>query len=148
MMDPVYLAVYGSLRRGLLNNAMIARDSSVFLEQGQIKGTLYDLGWYPGLKVEGDTPIVADLYLVKDEQVMHSLNQYEGYTPRSPEKSLFVLKPTGFFISGKDVMCYEYNGKVDGTTPVVEHGDWARHVSERNSRKASGLRQEAYQTPL
>jgi gamma-glutamylcyclotransferase (GGCT)/AIG2-like uncharacterized protein YtfP len=62
--------------------------------QGTIRGRLYDLGDYPGVRVEGnssDNFVTGELYQLRQpERSIRVLDGYEDCFPSEPHKSLFV----------------------------------------------------------
>lgn len=129
-----YIAVYGSLRRGMQAEHLMNKPGLSHVGQDTINATLYDLGWYPGIVLGGQSRVVVDVHEVDlDSNALHRLHQYEGYIPHNWENSLFVLKRAFLNSNGKEVMCYEYNRNVDGR-PIVDHGDWVQYVQERAAR--------------
>jgi gamma-glutamylcyclotransferase (GGCT)/AIG2-like uncharacterized protein YtfP len=132
------LAVYGSLRQKMGASHLLKDIPGVEYEgEDTVTGTLYDLGWFPGLKLNGNNKIIVEVYRVApDHPILAVLNTFEGYYPENPKNSLFILRKTFLNSNGKEAMCYEYNRDASGR-PIVKSGDWASYVSERNSRKAS-----------
>ena len=65
-----------------------------FAGPGTIRGRLYDLGDYPGARVQGAESgqrVSGELYRLHDpERALRNLDQYEGFFPLEPNKSLFV----------------------------------------------------------
>lgn len=56
-----------------------------------IRGTLHDLGLYPGLTLPGDQWIQGTLFaLPQDPAVLEALDAYEGFEPGAPATSLFL----------------------------------------------------------
>lgn len=108
------LYVYGTLRP---NNPAI---------QVQVPGLLYDLGWYPGLKLEAPSSasrsVVAERVLVTDEE-LQSIDRYEGYHESDPHRSLFRRVP---YLDGE---IYTYNHSLEGREPINTSGvaDWFVH---------------------
>ncbi|GBD35165.1 hypothetical protein HRbin36_00270 [bacterium HR36] len=102
---------------------------------GRVAGRLYDLGSYPGA-VLGSQPvhtIVGDVYLLPpDPAVLVSLDAYEDYDPRYPERSLFRRVPVTVTLEdGRHLDCwmYEYHRDVSQAPPIpggdyVEHWRW------------------------
>lgn len=142
-----YIAVYGSLRQGMQAAAMMEREGLMFVGNGTIQAKLYDLGWYPGIQLSTDPTAITqvDVYEVAHEDELNHLHRYEGYEPKNPERSLFILRrEVPLLNDDRKVMCYEYNfGNAHNEAPnrpVVEDGDWPRYVSERNSRNAIARR--------
>lgn len=154
MSDKMYLAVYGSLRRGMQAARMMEREGLMYIGQGYISAKLYDLGWYPGIQLSTDPTAITqvDVYEVAHEDQLNHLHHYEGYEPSNPERSLFILRRGFPLLDGdktirandvREVMCYEYNfGNSRNARPehaLVRDGNWPRHVSERDSRKAVAM---------
>lgn len=60
---------------------------------GTIAGNLHDLGEYPGLALDGDKKqkVRGTVFALPDDpEVLRRLDQYEGYIPSKPSKSLFI----------------------------------------------------------
>lgn len=104
------LYVYGTLRTG--------KGPTV-----RIPGVMYDLGWFPGVKLDRSTNVgptfVAERIEVSDDRLKR-FDKYEGYRPDDPEGSLYVRVPV------LDGWIYEYNRPVAGNL-VIEDGDWLRY---------------------
>jgi len=62
--------------------------------RGTIRGNLYDLGEYPGARVAGaelGQRVSGELYRLRDpERALKFLDQYEEFSTRELNKSLFV----------------------------------------------------------
>ena len=75
------VSVYGSLRKKQSNY-------EYYLSSSIYKGTfstepeytLHSLSYYPGLKLNGSTSIVMEVYEV-DEETLNTVNRLEGYRP-------------------------------------------------------------------
>lgn len=125
-----YVAVYGSLRRGMQAETKMQRME--FVDQGVLQASLYALGWYPGIKFEDNkNTTVVEVYKVPEdarlrEAILFDLDGYEGYSPKNPEGSLFVRRTAVVKMDDEtDLTCYvyEYNYPVN-RAPLVESGDW------------------------
>jgi gamma-glutamylcyclotransferase (GGCT)/AIG2-like uncharacterized protein YtfP len=121
-------------------NHLLVENGFKFAGSDFVKGTMISFGAFPGLLLWGDTEIVVDLYSFEDEGKLFPINRYEGYDPSNPEDSLYVLTRVPLVNNPEtEVLCYEYNGTIraaDGRD-IVEHGDWARFLSERHSNQAA-----------
>jgi gamma-glutamylcyclotransferase (GGCT)/AIG2-like uncharacterized protein YtfP len=120
------LAVYGSLRMGMGNDGILTDPSTRFLgeEQTSPAFTMIDLGAYPGVVNQGDTPITIEVYGVSEDvwrRVEH-LEGYPDYYDRIPLETshgraeMYVLP--GHYLP-------QYRER------IVESGDWTRFHSER-----------------
>lgn len=118
------IAVYGTLRRGGLNNHLMR--GSKYLKQTTVQGALYHLGWFPGLQITGQNdpktrPVVVDVYDVPEGNVP-SLDRYEGFIPGSPDQSLF-RRVTTITTEGEEVSVYVYNAEL-ADAYLCQSGDW------------------------
>lgn len=109
-----YLFTYGTLKSGLTPPevaAILRRLTS--LGTGIVLGTLYDLGRYPGLRLDGAGEVLGEVFEFQDPAILKALDAYEGCDPNRPSRSLFVRKQCQVRLSenDKDLLCwvYEYN---------------------------------------
>ncbi len=87
-----YLVLYGSLmssfrtqeKLGLSNRMSLVGPCSLY-------GKLYDLGDYPGFKLDSTTKqlVSAELYRFSDEKILSVLDEFEGYKASNEEGSLY-----------------------------------------------------------
>ena len=127
-MKKYLVACYGSLRRGMGNH-------QYYLSSSEYKGTfstepeytLHSLSYYPGLKLDGNTSIVMEVYEV-DEETLKNLNRLEGYCPG--EKSTFYDRIEINTPWGK-AFTYIYVNELSKES-IVESGDW---VEFKNKEK-------------
>ena len=125
MAEPTFLLAYGTLRRGGKSYPLFG-GSLEYAGTVYVPGTLYDLGWFPGI-ILGDTSDLAlcDKFLVNGTETWYRLDDYEGFHPFQPLGSLFIRKelyPNTFI--------YEYNRPFRGAVRV-DGGDWLEHLKER-----------------
>jgi len=108
------LYVYGTLRSRDVGNA----------DFHWIKGALYNLGSFPGLKLyEGCNSEVKCEKIVVDDEKLAALDRYEGYREDSPETSLYLRVPI------LDGWVYTYNHEVDPKS-LISSGDWFNRETE------------------
>lgn len=68
--------VYGTLKKGHSNHKLLKR--STYIGEATIEGyCIYDLGFYPGIKVEEGSQVAGELYEITD-QVLKDLDRLEG----------------------------------------------------------------------
>ena len=128
-MKKYLVAVYGSLRSGMGNHQYYLSDSEykgTFSTEPEY--TLHSLQWYPGLKLNGNTSVVMEVYEV-DEKTLTNLNRLEGYCPG--EKSTFYDRIEINTPWGK-AFTYIYVNELSKDS-IVESGDW---VSYKNKNKS------------
>lgn len=78
------IAVYGTLRKGCGNH-------SHFLTEAEFKGefssepvySLYNLGGFPGLKENGNTSVIMEVYAVNKDEAAN-VDALEGYSDNRP----------------------------------------------------------------
>ena len=81
-MKKYLVAVYGSLRKKQSNYEYHLSNSTykgTFTTEPEY--TMHSLSYYPGLKLNGNTSIVMEVYEV-DEKTLTNLNRLEGYHPK------------------------------------------------------------------
>lgn len=105
------LCVYGTLRPGNPNTV-------------KVKGSLYDLGWFPGIKLGGTGEVVCEQITVKDWQ---DVDRYEGFMPDNPEDSLYIRTPYD------DGFIYEFNREVN-PIKLIQSGDWLDYTQEKRGK--------------
>ena len=128
-MKKYLVAVYGSLRSGMGNH-------HYYLSNSNYKGTfptepeytLHSLSAYPGLKLNGNTSVVMEVYEV-DEDTLKNLNRLEGYRPG--ETSTFYDRIEINTPWGK-AFTYIYVNKLSKDS-IVESGDWVKYKNEYRS---------------
>lgn len=129
--DAQYLFVYGTLHPDCAP-AEIANLVRRFecVGKGTVRGTLYDLGAYPGAMLDEDCSrrISGTVFrLPQGDDVLPRLDAYEDFDPDAPESSLFIrrLHPVRLD-DGSMLRCwiYEYNGAI-GNAALIEGGGYA-----------------------
>ena len=129
-MNKKYLvSVYGSLRKTMGNH-------HYYLSSSEYKGTfttepeytLHSLSFYPGLKLNGNTSVVMEVYEV-DEDTLKNLNRLEGYRPN--EKATFYDRIEINTPWGK-AFTYIYVNELSKES-IVESGDWCKYKIEEKS---------------
>jgi|SRR5687767_1519436 len=122
--------VYGSLRRGNAGAMSVRFPEATYVAEGKVRGSLYDLGEYPGLVLDGESSFVTgELYEV-DEETLYRLDKFEltsDYSRRQVEVE-----------RGSERMdCWIYVPERDTEffidCELIESGDWIAHVRSRLS---------------
>lgn len=122
--EPRYLFVYGTLRPKLAAAAQ-RRLIASFTEKGPatVRGTLYDLGPYPGL-VAGAGVVHGDLLATPPGTDLDTLDAYEecgGESPLYRREATVATRPDGSDVA---VWAYFYVRPV-GTAPAIAGGDYS-----------------------
>ncbi len=129
-MKKYLVGVYGSLRSGMSNYQYYLSDSDykgTFTTEPEY--TLHSLDYYPGLKLNGNTSIVMEVYEV-NEETLKNLNRLEGYCPG--EKSTFYDRIEINTPWGK-AFTYIYVKELSKDS-IVESGDWVAYKTKEKSQ--------------
>jgi len=118
--------VYGTLKHDQRNFLVIA-DDVLSHEEAFIEGTMYDLGPYPGVVLNGENIVKGELMIVKNmPDVIRRLDALEGYRPDDPKYCHYNRRTVDVAIDGgrKRVKAYTYEiidryGLAEERKPVV-----------------------------
>jgi gamma-glutamylcyclotransferase (GGCT)/AIG2-like uncharacterized protein YtfP len=127
------LFIYGSLMRGFdLHHYMTG---ATFIGEGRIRGTLVNLGRYPGL-VAGRGDVRGELYALEDPAQLEALDDLEEYDPERVENSEYVRAERDVQLDdGRTCRAWVYVYTRDATGyPAIASGDWRR----RDGKPTSG----------
>ena len=127
-----HLFVYGSLMGDIDTSiARLLKNNSVFLGLAQVKGTLYDLGSYPGLIVDPKAPYQIQGHLFRMHRpnyLLPFLDEYEGTAnPNVPNEYRRELIQLDFESKRQSCWVYSYNLSVDGL-PIIESGNYLEYL--------------------
>lgn len=126
-MKNTHVFVYGTLLSKGANPASNMVGAEV-VTGGQIPGSIYDLGWYPGYKlstITDDTPSIVKGELIRvTEEDMDRLDSYEGVPDLYRRAQTTVETDNGEFVPA---YVYVYNGNVHNDDLVLD-GDWIKHL--------------------
>lgn len=124
-MNKKLIAVYGTLRLNQPNYKWLLTEAKYL---GTINTdpifSLYDLGFYPGLKENGNTSIVVDIFEVTDSEAA-AVDKLEGY--REGANNRFYDKIYIDTVFGKAGM-YIYMGNVYEDNKI-NSGDWINFIN-------------------
>ena len=136
MVKKVQLFVYGSFCQGMVHFDRLAKyvmDSS----PARARGSAYrmEVG-YPVFIAEGINYIEGDLVTLEaPDMFFHLLDQFHGFSPVSPEKSLFwrtevsVEKPDQTQV---EAQAYTLNpAKLPKSAELISEGDWRQSIVEK-----------------
>lgn len=108
--------VYGTLMSGQ-SNGLDENSGARFIAKDEVRGKLYDLGWYPGFKDDpsGGT-VKGEVFEILDETTATGLDAYEGYPHLYDRKETTTL-------DNRLVWVYIWQGDVLASE-LVPSGNW------------------------
>lgn len=116
------ICVYGSLRQGHGNHRLIENSEYLGTFKTEPIFNLYSLGGFPGLKENGDTSVVMEVYSV-DNETARNVDRLEGYIPGRPATfydKISLNTPFG------EAFVYTYVNSISEDRKV-ESGDWNQY---------------------
>ena len=118
--------IYGSLRRGSERAMSITFPDARFIAEATVSGSLFDLGPYPGLKLdESNSTVIGEAYEV-DDQLLQELDDFEtssNYHRKRVEISLGAERMTGW--------TYEPDPEFYSFVNLISSGDWLEYATTK-----------------
>lgn len=124
--------VYGTLRKGGHNDINRLTPAPVFRGMATVFGRLFDLGPYPGLLLartpeEGIGAVCGEVYAIGAalEPQLDVIEEIHG----RPDDEYF-RRQVSVNMGGQACSClvYEINPQRAQGHPLIDHGDWIKHV--------------------
>lgn len=107
---------YGTLRPGNSAYKFFLEGRARHVGETSIQGTMYSLGGFPGVRLDGGGRVVGDLFEVVDEGLPDTLDRYEGYPDLYGRRMVRCE-------NGSEAWVYEI-GMVPPSANVINSGDW------------------------
>lgn len=126
------ILVYGTLRVGQGAYFSFGLNKyTTHLGQVRIPGSMYHLGGFPGVVLDGNEEgVVCDVLEITDKSavpdVLDRLDAYEGYRENSPDNSLYLRDYYNTEEFGRAYV-YVINRNVDGYSRIAG-GDWVERA--------------------
>lgn len=120
-----HVFVYGTLRRGEVNDINRLLPAPRLEGQGVILGTMYHLGAYPGVVLGPGGVVVGEVYLIEPalERILDKIEGIEaGSQSEYVKRELMVKTDEGQLAC----LVYEIKSEVAMGKPVIANGDWVR----------------------
>lgn len=118
--------VYGTLRRGGAGAMSVRFPDAKFIAGAKVNGSLYDLGAYPGLRLdESNSAVIGEVYEVDDE-ILNRLDAFEAssnYRRKQVEISLVTHKRTCW--------TYEPDPEFYSFRTLITSGDWMEYAKTK-----------------
>ena len=124
--SPGFIFVYGLLRPGESGLAELGlADHLPATGRAKIRGRLYDLGPYPGAKLDEPGTLAGDLLRLTRPADLDALDRFEDFDPRDLAASLYERRRVRTLASNLTVWAYHYRPAVDPEARIAS-GDWTR----------------------
>ena len=126
MMPHVF--VYGTLRRHGRNDIARYRPAPVFVAEASIAGTLYDLGAYPGIVLDGVGRVKGEIYRI-EPAVEAALDLLEEVA--DDDSGEYIKRKVSVQAGAQwlDCLVYEIHPARTAGRRVIEGGDWIAHAA-------------------
>ena len=127
---PRHVFVYGTLRRGELNDINQLKPAPVFVGNAKINGDLYHLGNYPGVRLGGENEVFGEVYQITPA-LEHRLDEIESIRPTPTGEYTRQQLPVQCLEKTLTCLVYEIAAtRILGKTQILS-GDWVqREVTE------------------
>ncbi len=118
-----HVFVYGTLRRGEMNDINRLSPAPRFIGTSAAHGTLYDLGPYPGLQLGGDALVVGEVYEITAE-LEAVLDEIEEVFPQQTGE--YARRRVTVRVESEEIEClvYEIHPTRVAGKAVIPSGDW------------------------
>lgn len=129
------MAVYGTLRAGGVNDIARLGPHVECVGRAWLTGSLYDLGRYPGLRLEGTQQVLAEVYAM-DCALEQAMDRIEGLWPEDVGEyakrilTLSVELPGGA-TQPMTMLVYEAMPATVAHAPVIAASDWLAWANEQ-----------------
>ena len=122
-LPPRHVFVYGTLRAGGSNDIARYAPAPLRVGDGEIAGTLYDLGAYPGAVLAGAGRVRGEVYRITP-LVEAALDALEGIEDDGSGE--YLKREVDVAVDGVRLACLVYEIHPDRLrdAPVIASGDW------------------------
>ncbi|RZL67430.1 MAG: gamma-glutamylcyclotransferase [Variovorax sp.] len=123
VLPPRHVFVYGTLRAGGSNDIARYVPAPLRVGDGEIAGTLYDLGDYPGVVLAGAGRVRGEVYRITSI-VESALDALEGIEEDGSGE--YLKRDVDVQVDGERLAClvYEIHPKRLRNASVIASGDW------------------------
>ncbi len=119
--------VYGTLRRGECRDLRSSFGGGEFVGEGWVDGVLYDIGEYPGLRLDAAGGRVAGEIFEVSAETLDRLDELEGFDPKRIEESEYLrvrVAVAGGAGGLQDCWTYEIAAWHHAGCRRIPSGDW------------------------
>lgn len=113
--------VYGTLKEEAQEPlGILSYYNMQYINEGELKGTLYDLGPFPAYQVKGDYTVKGQVWKIVP-QMLSVLDNYEGYPLLYTRKEVDINLVDGKIVKS---WVYIYNNQISKHATIVKNGIW------------------------
>jgi gamma-glutamylcyclotransferase (GGCT)/AIG2-like uncharacterized protein YtfP len=116
------LFVYGTLRRGGVNEITISHARAVFVGAASVRGRLHDMGGYPAVILDDAAGGIAGEVFEIDDAILAALDRFEAADDYHREQIEVLLNGTA-----SRSWIYRPEPELCAGKPTVETGDWIEY---------------------
>jgi len=123
-----HVFVYGTLRAGGSNDIRFMRPAPAWVGPARLRGTMYDLGAYPGAVLAGEGELVGEVWRI-GPALEAALDRLEGVRPDGSGE--YLRRECDVAVHPDAVLrclVYEIHPARIAGAPVVPGGDWLAHL--------------------
>lgn len=128
-----FVFVYGTLRAGGSNDIRRYAPAPRLIGNARVRGTLYDLGAYPGLRLDGAGSVAGEVYEI-DAALEAALDRLEEV--RADGSGEYCRRMIDVALQQQVLHCLVYEihaGRIAGAA-IIHGGDWlARGATVRHA---------------
>lgn len=119
-----HVFVYGTLRKGQVNDINALQPAPHFVGHAKVRGSLHHLGRYPGLLLQADGPTVFGEVYAISPPLERKLDEIEFLYPQETDE--YFKREVAVQVAGQTLQClvYEINPTYAVGKPVIGGGDW------------------------
>ena len=126
--------LYGTLRRGGSRDVQQHYEGVQFISVARVRGELYDLADYPGLRLTPDASWVTGELFDVAPATLALLDEWESIDPNEPELGEYRrVDVVAELESGAQASCWVYEialRRCEGRL-LIQSGDWLAHEAAR-----------------
>lgn len=130
-----HVVVYGTLRTDDHVNHPGRPDLTGMIRSAgpvEIRASLYDLGPYPGILLDGGGTVQAEILEIVDPRAISLMDVYEEYDPSNPEQSEYLRIPIQLEEHGIEAWVYVYNFPLK-PDQRIDNPDWLDYLKQREA---------------
>lgn len=127
-----HVFVYGTLRRGGINDITRLRPAPRFVGAAGVAGVLYHLGAYPGMTLGGSEWVQGEVYAI-DPALEPLLDEIEDLGSHPTDE--YIKREIDVAVDARVLRClvYEINPRYAQPALRVPGGDWMQALAQQPS---------------